>query len=90
MNKKIKVLPKFKNEDEERDFWAKTDLTDVFDAKKAVKITLSNLKLSNEQISLRLPTILLDNIKLEAHKRDMPYQTLLKSKLYDIFMLKTE
>lgn len=88
MKKKIKMLPKFKNEDEERDFWAKTDLTDIFDTKKVIKIALPNLKLSNEQISLRLPTMLLDNIKIEAHKRDMPYQTLLKSKLYDIFMPK--
>jgi len=88
MNKKnIKILPKFKNEDEEREFWAQHDLADYFS--KPVKLTLPNLKRSNEQISLRLPTILLDNIKIEAHKRDMPYQTLLKSKLFDIFMPKT-
>jgi len=88
MTKKIKMLPVFKNEDEERDFWATHDATDYFDTAKGIKIKLPNLKLSNEQISLRLPTMLLDNIKIEAHKRDMPYQTLLKSKLYDIFMPK--
>jgi predicted DNA binding CopG/RHH family protein len=88
MNKKIMMLPIFKNEDEERDFWAKHDLMDYFS--KPIKMKLPNLKLSNELISLRLPLYLLDTIKKEAHRRDMPYQSLMKAKLYDIFMEKKD
>ena len=65
------MLPKFKNEDEEREFWAKHDLMEYFS--KPIKLKLPNLKLSNELISFRLPSGLLDVIKIEAHKRDMPY-----------------
>lgn len=88
MKKEIKILPKFKNEDEERDFWAKHDLMDYFS--KPIKLKLPNLKLSNELISLRLPEYLLNEIKKQAHKRDMPYQSLMKAKLYDIFMEKKD
>jgi len=84
MNKDIKILPKFKNEDEERDFWSKHDLMDYFS--KPVKLKLPNLKLSNELISFRLPSSLLYAIKVEANKRDMPYQSLMKLRLYDLFM----
>ena len=81
----IKQIPKFKSEDEERDFWATHDATDYFDVSKAVRMKFPNLKPSNKLISLRLPTSLLETIKQEAHKRDMPYQSYLKAKLYDIF-----
>ena len=84
--KQIKKLPKFKNEDAERDFWASHDTTDYFDTSKAVKLRLANLKPSNKLISLRLPTWILETIKQEAHKRDMPYQSYLKSKLYELFI----
>ena len=82
------MLPKFKNEDAERDFWAKHDLMEYFS--KPVKLKLPNLKLSNELISFRLPSSLLYAIKVEANKRDMPYQSLMKSKLYDLFMSKKD
>jgi predicted DNA binding CopG/RHH family protein len=88
MKKDIKVLPKFKNEDEERDFWAKHDLMDYFS--KPVKFKLPNLKLSSELISLRLPEYLLSEIKKQAHKRDMPYQSLMKARLYDLFIGKKD
>lgn len=84
MKNKIKPIPRFKNEDEERDFWAKHSLMDYFS--KPVKLKLPNLKLSNELISFRLPSGLLDVIKTEAHKRDMPYQSLMKAGLYELFM----
>jgi len=82
------VLPKFKNEDEEREFWAKHDLMEYFS--KPIKLKLPNLKLSNELISFRLPSGLLDVIKIEAHKRDMPYQSLMKLRPYDLFMGKAD
>ena len=76
--KKVKKIPKFKNEAEERAFWEKHDSSDYMDWNQAKSISLSNLKPSTKTISLRLPESLLDNIKIEANKRDMPYQSLIK------------
>lgn len=81
-----KKLPNFKNEDAERDFWATKNVTDIFDPKKAIKIQLPNLKPSKERISLRLPTFLLSAIKSEANKRDIPYQSLIKERLFRDFI----
>ncbi len=78
-----KQLPVFKNEDEERAFWEKEDITDYVDWTKAQKVTFSNLKPSTKTISLRLPEFLLDELKLLAHKRDVPYQSLIKMFLKD-------
>ena len=73
-----KQLPKFKNEDEERDFWAAHDSTEFINWKRAERITFSNLKPSVKKISLRLPESMLEELKLLANKRDVPYQSLLK------------
>lgn len=78
MKKKLKPIPKFKNEDEERDFWAKADSSDYFDWSKAEEVVFPNLKLSTESISLRLPKSLLALIKELANKKDVPYQSLMK------------
>lgn len=78
MKNKIKLIPKFKNEDEERDFWATHDTTDYFDMTHQVKLDLSKLAPSTESISLRLPSFLLARIKELANKRDVPYQSLMK------------
>ncbi len=75
---KVKV-PSFKTEAEERAFWEKHDSTDYVDWSKAKKSVLPNLKPSTTTISLRLPESLLDRIKVEANKRDMPYQSLIKA-----------
>ena len=74
----IKKLPKFKDEDEEREFWASHDSADYIDWKKAKRVTLPNLKPSVKKISLRLPESMLEELKLLANKRDVPYQSLLK------------
>lgn len=71
-------IPKFKNEDKEREFWAKHDSTEVLDWKKAKKVVLPNLKPSIKTISLRLPESMLEELKLLANKKDVPYQSLLK------------
>lgn len=76
--KKFKKIPKFKNEDEERKFWATHDSTDYVDWSKAEMAILPNLKPSTESISLRLPQYLLDSIKQLANKMDVPYQSLMK------------
>ncbi len=74
-------IPVFKSEDEERDFWAKADTSKYFDYQKAEETIFTNLKSSRESISLRLPTPLLSKIKLIANKRDIPYQSLIKTYL---------
>ena len=75
---KLKTIPKFKDEDEEREFWANTDSTEYIDWKKSEKVTFSNLKPSTKTISLRLPEFILDEIKMIANKRDVPYQSLIQ------------
>lgn len=75
---KRKSLPKFKSEDQERDFWAKTDSTQYLDWATAKRVVLPNLKPSQKTISLRLPAMMLAEIKRLANKRDVPYQSLMK------------
>jgi len=74
----MKKIPPFKNEQEERDFWEAHDSTDYIDWSKAERVTLANLKPSIKKISLRLPESMLEELKLLANKRDIPYQSLLK------------
>jgi len=78
MKKQLKIIPKFKSEDEERDFWESVDTSDYFDFQNPIALDLSRLKPSTESISLRLPKFLLAEIKILANKRDVPYQSLMK------------
>ena len=78
IKKQIKPIPKFKNEDEEREFWATHDSTDYVDWSKAEQVIFPNLKPSTESISLRLPRYLLARIKELANAKDVPYQSLIK------------
>lgn len=71
--------PKFKSEAEERKFWEVRDSTEFVDWRSAQAVSLPNLKPSTKTISLRLPESLLDRIKIEANKRDIPYQSLIKA-----------
>lgn len=73
-----KVVPRFKNENEEREFWSSQDSMDYVDWSKAKSATLPRLKPSTATISLRLPESLLDELKTLANQRDVPYQSLLK------------
>ena len=75
---KVKKVPKFESEQEEREFWETHDSSDYVDWTQAKSVSLPNLKPSTKTISLRLPEGLLDSIKIEANKRDMPYQSLIK------------
>ena len=74
----IKPIPKFKNEDEEREFWATHDTTEYFDTEKPVEFDLSDLKSSTRPITVRLPESMLADLKILANKKDVPYQSLLK------------
>jgi predicted DNA binding CopG/RHH family protein len=78
MPKRLKPIPHFESEADERAFWETHDSTDHVDWSKAERVVLPNLKLSTTSISLRLPVGLLDRIKVEANKRDVPYQSLIK------------
>jgi predicted DNA binding CopG/RHH family protein len=76
--KKLKKIPKFNTEEEERNFWSKSDSTDYLDWSNSKKETFPNLKPSTKTISLRLPESMLDELKSLANKRDVPYQSLIK------------
>lgn len=73
-----KSIPKFKNEEEERDFWSKHDSSAYLNWKSAERALFPNLKPSTKSISLRLPESLLDALRQMANERDVPYQSLIK------------
>lgn len=77
--KKLKKIPKFKNEDEEDKFWSTHDTTDYFDFSKAiVNPTFSNLKPSTRSITMRMSESMIKELKMLANKKDVPYQSLAK------------
>ena len=78
MAKKLKDIPTFKNEDEEREFWANQDSTEYVDWDEAELVVFPKLKPTTKSISLRLPVPMLNEIRLLANKRDVPYQSLIK------------
>ncbi|MFN2332676.1 MAG: BrnA antitoxin family protein [Halomonas sp.] len=80
---KLKKTPEFRTEAEEREFWETHDSSGYVDWSQAEPSSFPKLKPSTKTISLRLPEALLDRIKIEANKRDMPYQSLIKAWLAD-------
>ena len=78
MKKMKRKIPNFKDEDEEREFWATHSPLDYFDSKKLKRISFPNLKPSLKSISIRLPEDLLGELKTLANKKDVPYQSLAK------------
>ena len=74
----MKKIPSFNSEDDEREFWSEKDSTDYVDWSGARPVVLSNLRPSTKTISLRLPEHMIEELKLLANKRDVPYQSLLK------------
>jgi predicted DNA binding CopG/RHH family protein len=78
MANELKDIPTFSNEDEEREFWATHDSTEYVDWDKAEAVVLPKLKPSTKTISLRLPELMLNELRLIANKRDIPYQSLIK------------
>jgi predicted DNA binding CopG/RHH family protein len=73
-----KQIPKFRSEEGERKFWAKNDSTEFVDWRSAQKQRFPNLKPSLRTISLRLPVSMIEDLKILANNRDVPYQSLLK------------
>lgn len=77
MKKQLKV-PKFKNEDEERNFWAKIDLSAYFEPSDLEQVSFPNLKPTSRPVSIRIPEYLLYRIKEKANEINIPYQSLIK------------
>ncbi len=78
MKHERKVIPEFRSETEEQEFWATHDSTDYIDWSKATSALFPNLKPTMKTISLRLPEPMLNRLKVLANERDVPYQSLLK------------
>lgn len=78
MSKRLKPIPRFATEADERAFWESHDSSDYVDWSEAARVVLPNLKPSTQTISLRLPLHLLETIKAAANARDVPYQSLIK------------
>jgi predicted DNA binding CopG/RHH family protein len=75
---KKKPIPEFTSEDKERNFWAAADSTEYIDWSSGKGRKLVNLKPSLKTISLRLPVSMIEDLKMLANRRDVPYQSLLK------------
>lgn len=76
--KKLKKIPRFKSEAQESEFWAAHDSAEYIDWAKGEWVKFPNLKPSTKSISIRLPESLIEDLKVLANKRDVPYQSLLK------------
>jgi predicted DNA binding CopG/RHH family protein len=83
MSKKLKEMPNFKNEKDEREFWVENDSTDFVAWDEAESVVLPKLKPTTRTISIRISASMLDKIRLVANKRDVPYQSLIKSFLQE-------
>jgi len=88
--KTIKKIPKFIQEDQERDFWSTHNSTEYIDWSQAERVSFPNLKPSTRTISLRLPEHLLEKIKSAANEQDVPYQSLIKFLLAQQFLRRSK
>ncbi len=77
MKEKLKI-PRFRNEDAEREFWAHLDLAAYFEAKDFTSASFPNLKPSSRAISIRLPEAMLMRLKEQANELHVPYQAIIK------------
>lgn len=76
--KKLLKLPKFKNEDQEREYWSNLNLADYFEPSDFKKVLFPNLKPTSQPVSIRMPEHLLVRLKEKANGLNVPYQTLMK------------
>ena len=89
MKKKI-ALPEFENEDEERDFWARIDLSEYLEPGDFERASFPNLKPTTRAISIRFPEYVLDAVKERAHAMGVPYQALIKAAVIKEFVKRDE
>ena len=80
--KTFKKLPKFNSEKEEREFWWKHNSIGYINWNKAKNWQFPNLKLTSRPVTLRLPQVLINRLKVKAHRLDMPYQSLIRQHLF--------
>ena len=80
--KKLKKIPKFRTEKEEREFWQRVDSTKYVDYSDLEQWIFPNLKLTSKPITIRIPESIIERVKIKANKIDMPYQTLIKQYIY--------
>lgn len=86
MKKKL-VIPEFKNEDEERDFWDSIDLGEYFEPKDFVRAKFPNLKLTaTEPVSIRFPIFVINRVREKAAQIGVPYSSLIKQAVYEKFI----
>jgi predicted DNA binding CopG/RHH family protein len=81
--KTVKKIPKLKSEKDVIDFWDKNDSTDYIDYSLGKRVKFPNLKPSTKSISIRLPESMIENLKVIANKKDVPYQSLIKVYISD-------
>jgi predicted DNA binding CopG/RHH family protein len=74
----LQYPPRFETEADERAFWQDSDTTTYVDWSAAHRTRFPKLKPSTATISLRLPQGMLEELKVLANQRDVPYQSLLK------------
>jgi len=74
----MKRIPEFKNEAEEFEFWSKADSSEYVDWSQAKRLKPVNLKPTLRTISIRLPVAMVEDLKILANQRDVPYQSLVK------------
>jgi predicted DNA binding CopG/RHH family protein len=75
---RTRKIPAFKDEDQERAFWAANDSADYIDWRRARPVNLPNLMPTTRSVSIRLPESMIERLKVLANKRAVPYQSLLK------------
>ena len=76
--KKQLNISKFKNEDEEREFWDKVNLSEYFVPEDFEKVSFPNLKPTTRPVSIRIPVYMLNRVKERANETNVPYQSLIK------------
>ena len=79
---------KFDTEAAERAFWEQNDSAGHVNWSRAERVRMPNLKPTSTSISIRIPNGLLERIKIAANKRDVPYQSLIKTWLAEILEAK--
>ncbi len=75
--KKLLKLPKFKNEDEEAEFWANIDLSEYYEPSDMERVSFPNLKPTTQRVTMRVPSFMLNRLKSKANELDVPYQSLI-------------
>ena len=90
MKEKVKEIPQFENEKEEREFWEKHDSVDYVNWEDGKRVSFPALKPSLKSISIRLPESMIEQLKILAHKKDVPYQSLVKIYLSEKVREETE